>query len=156
MITIDEALLFNPLIHKGIYLGAIRRAVGGPREPSGTTHRYVKAARLLGASVERHTRGLSLSQRTDGSWDVITDKGTVHAEHVVNCAGLWAREIGRMVGIELPVLAMEDHYLIPEEIPDLVGPPREFVNTTDYAGEIYVRQERGGALMGTYEPQGVI
>src|SRR5258708_7777563 len=156
MISLEQALQFNPLIDPRHFIGALWRADGGHCDPSGTTHAYVKAARLLGASVERHTRVLSLSQHADGSWDVVTDKGTVRAEHVVNCAGLWAREIGRMVGIELPVLAMEHHYLITEDIPELVGRSREFVNTTDYAGEIYVRQERGGALMGTYEPQGVI
>jgi dimethylglycine dehydrogenase len=75
---------------------------------------------------------------------------------VVNCAGLWAREVGHMVGIELPVLAMEHHYLLTEDIPELQGRDREIVNTTDYAGEIYLRQERGGALIGTYEPHGVI
>ena len=58
-----------------------------------------------------------LSQRPDGSWDVATDKGSIHAEHVVNAGGLWAREIGRMVGIELPVLAMEHHYIVTEAIP---------------------------------------
>ena len=51
----------------------------------------------------------------------VTDKGTVHAEHVVNCAGLWAREVGQLVGIELPVLAMEHHYLLTEDIPELEG-----------------------------------
>ena len=61
-----------------------------------------------------------------------------------------------MVGIELPVLAMEHHYLITEDIPELAGREREIVNTTDYAGEIYMRQERGGALIGTYEPHGVV
>jgi dimethylglycine dehydrogenase len=61
-----------------------------------------------------------------------------------------------MVGIELPVLAMEHHYLITEDIPELAGRERELVNTTDYAGEIYMRQERGGALIGTYEPHGVV
>jgi len=80
----------------------------------------------------------------------------VRAEHVVNCAGLWAREVGHMVGIELPVLAMEHHYLITEDLPELAGLPREIVNTTDYAGEIYMRQERRGALIGTYEPHGVV
>ncbi len=85
----------------------------------------------------------------------MTDKGTVHAEHVVNCAGLWAREVGHMVGIELPVLAMEHHYLLTEDIPELAGREREIVNTTDYAGEIYLRQERGGVLIGTYEPHGI-
>jgi dimethylglycine dehydrogenase len=156
MITLEEASRLNPLIDTSHFIGALWRADGGHCDPSGTTHAYVKAARRLGAVVERFTRVLSLAQRTDGSWDVVTDKGTVHAEHVVNCAGLWAREIGHMVGIELPVLAMEHHYLITEDIAELQGRTQEIVNTTDYAGEIYMRQERGGALIGTYEPHGLI
>jgi dimethylglycine dehydrogenase len=156
MISLDEALEFNPLIDPRHFIGALWRADGGHCDPSGTTHAYVKAARQLGASVERFTRVLALKQRTDGSWDVVTDKGTIHTEHVVNCAGLWAREVGQMVGIELPVLAMEHHYLITEDIPELKGRDTELVNTTDYAGEIYVRQERGGVLIGTYEPHGVV
>jgi dimethylglycine dehydrogenase len=156
MISLEQALEYNPLIDPSHFIGALWRADGGHCDPSGTTNAYAKAARQLGASVERFTRVLSLSSRGDGSWDVVTDKGTVHAEHVVNCAGLWAREVGRMVGIELPVLAMEHHYLITEDLPELKGRAREIVNTTDYAGEIYVRQERGGALIGTYEPNGIV
>ncbi len=156
MISLEEAQRLNPLIDARYFIGALWRADGGHCDPSGTTQAYVKAARLLGASVERHTRVLSLQPRHDGSWDVVTDKGTVHAEHVVNCAGLWAREVGHMVGIELPVLAMEHHYLLTEDIPELQGREREIVNTTDYAGEIYMRQERGGALIGTYEPHGIV
>jgi dimethylglycine dehydrogenase len=156
MISLEEARRFNPLIDTRHFSGALWRADGGHCDPSGTTQAYVKAARMLGASVERFTRVQSLLQRSDGSWDVVTDKGTVHAEHVVNCGGLWAREIGHMVGIELPVLAMEHHYLLTEDIPELKGRDQEIVNTTDYAGEIYMRQERGGALIGTYEPHGVV
>ena len=156
MISLDEAKRLNPLIDTHYFMGALWRADGGHCDPSGTTHAYVKAARQLGATVERFTRVQSLAQRRDSSWDVITDKGSVHAEHIVNCAGLWAREVGHMVGIELPVLAMEHHYLLTEDIPELQGRDKEIVNTTDYAGEIYMRQERGGALIGTYEPQGVI
>jgi len=156
MISLEEARNFNPLIDASHFIGALWRADGGHCDPSGTTHAYVKAARQLGASVERFTRVLSLGQRRDGTWDVVTDKGTVHAEHVVNCAGLWAREIGHMVGIELPVLAMEHHYLLTEDLPELEGRENEIVNTTDYAGEIYLRQERGGALIGTYEPHGLV
>ena len=156
MISLEEAKRLNPLIDTRHFIGALWRADGGHCDPSGTTHAYVKAARNLGAAVERFTRVRSLGQRSDGSWDVVTDKGTVHAEHVVNCAGLWAREVGHMVGIELPVLAMEHHYLLTEDIPQLRGRDKEIVNTTDYAGEIYMRQERGGALIGTYEPHGVV
>jgi dimethylglycine dehydrogenase len=156
MIGLDEALEMNPLVDTRHFIGAMWRADGGHCDPSGTTHAYAKAARSLGAAIERFTRVQALQQRRDGTWDVITDKGTVHAEHVVNCAGLWAREVGHMVGVELPVLAMEHHYLLTEDIPELAGRKKEFVNTTDYSGEIYMRQERGGALMGTYEPHGIV
>lgn len=156
MISLARAQELNPLIDTRHFIGALWRADGGHCDPSGTTQAYVKAARQLGAAVERFTRVLSLEQRGDDSWDVITDKGTVHAEHVVNCAGLWAREVGHMVGIELPVLAMEHHYLITEDLDELAGREHEIVNTTDYAGEIYLRQERRGVLIGTYEPHGVI
>jgi dimethylglycine dehydrogenase len=156
MISLAEAQRLNPLIDTSHFIGALWRADGGHCDPSGTTHAYVKAAQQLGASVERFTRVLSLTPRPDGSWDVLTDKGTVHTEHVVNCAGLWAREVGHMVGIELPVLAMEHHYLITEDLPELAGREREIVNTTDYAGEIYLRQERRGVLIGTYEPHPIV
>lgn len=155
MISLEEAVHFNPLIDPRHFIGALWRADGGHCDPSGTTQAYVKAARTLGASVERFTRVTALEQRRDGTWNVVTDKGVIHAGHVVNCAGLWAREIGHLVGLELPVLAMEHHYLITEDIPELAGRTKEIVNTTDYAGEIYMRQERGGALIGTYEPDGI-
>lgn len=151
VISIEEAVRLNPLIDPQYFIGALWRADGGHCDPSGTTHAYAKAARTLGAEVNRFTRVLDLKQRVDGTWDVVTDKGTIHAEHVVNCAGLWAREIGRMVGVELPVLAMSHHYLLTEALPELEGQEREFVNTTDYSGEIYLRQEGRGALIGTYE-----
>jgi dimethylglycine dehydrogenase len=156
MISLKQAQEFNPLIDTGHFIGALWRADGGHCDPSGTTNAYLKAARMLGASVERFTRVLSLRQRRDGCWDLETDKGPVYAEHIVNCAGLWAREVGHMVGVELPVLAMEHHYLLTEDIPELAGRAQEIVNTTDYSGEIYMRQERGGALIGTYEPNGLI
>jgi len=156
MISLAQACDLNPLIDPSHFIGALWRADGGHCDPSGTTQAYVKAARKLGAAVERFTRVLALNPRRDGTWDVLTDKGSVHAEHVVNCAGLWAREVGQLVGIELPVLAMEHHYLLTEDIPELKGRDKEIVNTTDYLGEIYMRQERGGALIGTYEPHGIV
>src|SRR6202012_1104211 len=99
-------------------------------------------------------RVTDLKQRSDGSWDVITDSGNVHAEHVVNAGGLWAREVGRMVGLELPILAMEHQYLITEQIPALKG-QKEQVHCIDFEGEIYLREELGAMLMGTYERAGV-
>lgn len=151
MISVEEAVHRNCLIDGSHFIGALWRADGGHVDPWGTTQAYAAAAKLMGAGIERFTRVLSLDQRPDHSWDVVTDKGTIHAEHVVNCGGLWAREIGRMVGLELPVLAMEHHYIVTEPLPELADRDVEIVNTTDYSGEIYVRQEGKGALLGTYE-----
>jgi dimethylglycine dehydrogenase len=152
IISVAEAKRMNCLIDEQYFIGALWRADGGHCDPAGTTQAYAKSARLLGAEINRFTRVVELRQLPDASWHVVTDAGTIHAEHVINCGGLWAREIGRMVGLELPVQAMEHHYLLTEPIAELAGLEREIVNTTDYAGEIYLRQEGRGALIGTYEP----
>jgi dimethylglycine dehydrogenase len=151
IIPVAEARRRNVLIEEKYFTGALWRSDGGHVDPWGTTHAYAAAARKLGAEIHQYTKVTGLSQRPDGSWDVATDKGSIHAEHVVNAGGLWAREVGRMVGIELPVLAMEHHYIVTEAIPELEGLDREIINTTDFSGEIYVRQEGKGALLGTYE-----
>ena len=129
--------------------------VEGHVDPYGVTHAYAKAARKNGASYETHVMVESLSQTADCSWHVKTNKGTIIAEHVVNAAGLWAREVGRMVGLELPVLAMEHMYLLTEDMPEVAeinaSTGAEVLHTVDFDGEIYIRQERAGMLMGTYE-----
>ena len=98
---------------------------------------------------------MELNPTADGGWDVVTEKGTVKADMVVNAGGLWAREVGRMVGLELPLLAMEHHYLITEEVPEVKALDKELVHTIDFGGEIYMRQEHDGVVMGTYEQGGV-
>ena len=74
---------------------------------------------------------------------------------MVNAGGLWAREVGRMVGIELPVLAMEHIYLLTEEMPEVAAhvakTGHEMPMALDFGGEIYIRQEGGSMLLGTYE-----
>jgi dimethylglycine dehydrogenase len=99
--------------------GALYNPLEGHVDPSGVTQAYAKAARNLGAEVYRFTRVTELLQRPDGSWKVMTDKGDLVAEHVVNAAGLWAREVGRFAGLELPILAMEHQYLVTGEIPEV-------------------------------------
>jgi dimethylglycine dehydrogenase len=154
IISVDEAAKLFPLMDKRHFVGAMYDPIEGHVDPYGVTHAYAKSAQIGGAEIVRHTRVTDLKARADGSWDVITDKGNVHAEHVVNAAGLWAREVGRMVGLELPVLAMEHQYLITGDMPELAG-QKEQLHAIDFEGEIYLRQERGGMLMGTYERAGV-
>jgi dimethylglycine dehydrogenase len=154
IISAHEAAKLFPLMDEKHFLGAIYDPIEGHVDPYGVTHAYAKSAQLGGAQIVRHTRVTDLKPRPDGSWDVITDHGNVHAEHVVNAGGLWAREVGRMVGLELPVLAMEHQYLITEKIPAFVG-KKESLHAIDFEGEIYLREERGAMLVGTYERAGV-
>ena len=154
IISVDEAAKIFPLMEKKHFTGAMYDPIEGHVDPYGVTHAYAKSAQIGGADIVRHTRVTDLQHRQDGGWDVITDHGNVHAEHVVNAGGLWAREVGRMVGLELPVLAMEHQYLITGDMPELAGRPEQ-LHAIDFEGEIYLRQERGGMLMGTYERAGV-
>ncbi len=155
IITVDEAARIFPLMDKRHFVGALYNPLEGHVDPAGVTQAYAKAARNLGAEVYRFTRVSALAQRSDGAWSVTTDKGNLVAEHVVNAGGLWAREVGRFVGLELPVLAMEHQYLITGEIPEVVESPTEMLHVIDFDGEIYMRQEGRGMLIGTYEKHGV-
>jgi dimethylglycine dehydrogenase len=154
VVSAEEAAKLAPLMDKRHFTGALFDRIEGHVDPYGVTHAYARAAQLGGADIVRQTRVTDLKPRADGGWDVITDHGNVRCEHVVNAAGLWAREVGRMVGLELPVLAMEHQYIITEDLPELAGRP-EHIHVIDFEGEIYLRQERGGVLLGTYERAGV-
>ncbi|RWQ39822.1 MAG: FAD-dependent oxidoreductase [Mesorhizobium sp.] len=155
LITPSEAKAMFPLMDETNFVGAMWDPVEGHLDPSGTTHAYAKAARKLGAEIVLRNRVVELTQEVDGTWNVVTEQGTVKAEHVVNCGGLWAREIGRMVGVELPLLAMEHMYLLTEPMPEVEefnkSTGREMIGVMDFKGEIYTRQERNGILLGTYE-----
>ncbi len=155
LLSVDEAAERFPLMEKKYFVGALYDAVEGHIDPAGVTNAYAKAARVGGAEIYRHNRVTDLRLRPDGCWDVVTEKGTLEAEHVVNAGGLWAREVGRMVGLELPILAMEHQYLITEDMPEVVESKDEVLHAIDFEGEIYMRQERNGMLMGTYEKKGV-
>jgi len=154
-VSVDEAARLFPIMDKRYFVGALYDPIEGHGDPSGVTHAYAKAARVQGAEIYRFTRVTDLKPRPEGGWEVITDQGSLVAEHVVNAGGLWAREVGRMVGLELPILAMEHQYLITEEIPEVAASEKEMLHAIDFEGEIYMRQEGKGMLMGTYERAGV-
>jgi dimethylglycine dehydrogenase len=155
IISAREARELMPLLDDKYFVGALWDPIEGHLDPYGTTHAYAKSARIGGAEIYLHNRVTELRPATDGSWIVVTEQGTIHAEHVVNAGGLWAREIGRMVGLQLPVLAMEHHYILTEDMPEVAeinrATGKEVVHAIDFGGEIYVRQERQGMLLGTYE-----
>jgi len=140
-----------PIIDTSRVRGAIYDPREGHVDPYGATHAYAKAARLKGAEVYRHTRVMEITPGPSGTWHVVTDHGTIECEHVINAAGLWAREVGHMVGVELPLVPMEHHYLVTDEIPELQQMAQEVPGILDLDGEIYLRQEGKGMLLGVYE-----
>jgi len=132
-------------------IGALYDPLDGHLDPSGTTHAYAKAAKMGGAEIETHCKVEETNQRPDGTWDVVTENGTIHAEHVVNASGLWAREVAAMAGVYLPLLPMAHQYLVTDDIPEIYNRASEFPHVIDPGGESYLRQEGRGLCIGFYE-----
>ena len=151
-ISLEEVARLHPLIDPKRYIAALWDPLDGDIDPSGVTYAYAKAAKVHGASYHTHTPVIETNQRTDGSWDLVTEKGTINAEHIVNAGGLWAREVGLLSGLHLPVQPMEHHYLITEAIPEIEAREERLPAGIDYEGNMYFRQEGKGMLLGTYEP----
>ncbi len=151
-ISLEEVKKKNPLIDPSRYLLALWDPIDGEVDPSGVTYAFAKAAKIHGGKYYTHTVVKDTKQKEDGSWNVVTDKGNINAEIVINAGGLWAREVGILAGLNLPVQPMEHHYLITEAIPEIeaLGDQRLPIGT-DFEGNIYFRQEGKGMLLGTYE-----
>jgi dimethylglycine dehydrogenase len=151
LMTPEEIAERCPIIDvDGVY-GGLWADREGYIDCSAVVHAYAKAARNRGAEVIEHNRVVELNQRPDGTWDVVTEQGTIHAEHVVNAAGLWAKQVGRMVGWEAPVSPLAHHYLVTEAIPELAEFDGEIPMMIDLEGFTYMRPELDGILMGIYE-----
>ncbi len=140
-----------PIVDTTGILGGLWDPNDGYLDPYGTTHAFAAAARKRGAEVVLRNAVLELHPRADGGWTVVTEKGTLQADHVVNAAGLWAKQVGLMAGTDLPVAPMEHHYLITEPIAELAALSREIPTVVDLEGFTYARQEGQGLLLGVYE-----
>ena len=147
----EEIRRLSPITNTDGVIGALYDPLDGHLDPSGTTHAYARAAKIQGAEIYLRNKVEALKPRSDGSWEVLTEQGAIIAEHVVNAAGLWARELGRMVGVELPLHPMEHQYLVTEEIPEVLARDSELPHVMDPTGESYLRQEGQGLVIGFYE-----
>jgi dimethylglycine dehydrogenase len=150
LMTPQQAQERCPIMSTEGVLGAMWADREGYVDTTGTVHAYAIAAKKRGASYFEHTKVEELNQTADG-WQVVTDKGTITCEHVVNAAGLWAKQVGRMAGIELPVSPLKHHYLISDTIPEIEALDFEVPMTVDLEGFTYMRQDQKGLLLGIYE-----
>ena len=150
LVTPEEAGELCPVMSTDGILGGMWADREGYIDTTGTVHAYTGAARKYGAQVIENNRVLELTQTAEG-WNVVTEQGTVSCEHVVNAAGLWAKQVGRMAGIELPVSPLSHHYLLTESIPEIEVLNKELPLVVDLEGFTYMRQDQHGMLLGIYE-----
>ncbi len=123
----------------------------GHADPSGLTHAMARAATNLGASIERHNRVIDINLLANGEWEVITEKGRVVAEVVVNAAGCFARQVSQMVGSDMPLVNMEHHYIVTGNIAEFEDSDIELPVIRDPRASAYIRQEQKSGLIGIYE-----
>jgi dimethylglycine dehydrogenase len=123
----------------------------GHADPSGLTNAMARAATNLGASIERHNRVIDINLMPSGEWEVITEKGRVVAEVVVNAAGCFARQVSQMVGSDMPLVNMEHHYVVTGNVPEFVESDVELPVIRDPRASAYIRQEQKSGLIGIYE-----
>ncbi|NGM46265.1 FAD-dependent oxidoreductase [Rhodobacter sp. SGA-6-6] len=124
---------------------------GGNVDPSGVTQAYAAGARARGAEIHRFTPVTATERQPDGSWIVRTEKGEIRTPWVINAAGLWAREVGAMAGLALPLIPTEHQYFVTETIGEIAALDRRLPSVADRDGEYYLRQEGQGLLVGAYE-----
>jgi dimethylglycine dehydrogenase len=144
-----------PLCNVEGILGAIQHPEDGYIQPADLTQALARGARERGAEINRHTTVTALERLPSGEWKVSTDKGDVTCEHVVSATGNFARQTGRMVGINVPVIPVEHQYIVTEAHPEIVKrkaqglPEMGILRESDSSW--YMREEAGGLLLGPYE-----
>jgi dimethylglycine dehydrogenase len=151
LVTPEQIVEMCPLVDPRGLKGGLHDEHEGYVDAHGATHAFAIAARKRGADIILRNRVLGLEPRADGQWELLTEQGRIVAEHVVNAAGLWARRVGRMVGVDLPVVPMSHHYLVTDDVPVLAGLGRECASVTDLEGFTYLQPLGKGALLGVYE-----
>ena len=150
VVTPGEAGRRWPLMRTDDLVGALWLPRDGRTNPIDTTLALAKGARQGGATILENTPVTSIRVKNNRVVGVSTARGDVACEVVVNCAGMWAREVGRMAGVTVPLHASEHFYIVTEP---MAGVASDLPVLRDTDGYIYVREEVGGLLMGGFEPE---
>ena len=150
----DEVRELWPLCNIDGLVGAIRHPDDGYIQPADLTQALARGARAKGAEIVRKTRVTAI-ERQGGDWLVRTAAGDIRCEHVVSATGSYARATGAMVGLDVPVLPVEHQFIVTEPHPEVVArheagrPEMGVLRESD--GSWYLREERGGFILGPYE-----
>ncbi|CAN5457169.1 FAD-dependent oxidoreductase [soil metagenome] len=154
-LTAEQVKEIWPMANVEGVLGAIQHPDDGYVQPADLTQALARGARTRGATIERNTTVLAITQLPSGEWLVQTDKGDITCEHVVSATGNFARRTGAMVGLDIPVIPVEHQYIVTEQHPEIVArkaaglPEMGVLRESD--ASYYMREEGGGLLLGPYE-----
>ena len=149
VLTPQEARERHPLIDLKDVVGGIFIPSDGQADPANIAQALAKGARLSGVRIFENTKVTGILQEKGRATGVTTDKGSIGADYVVNCAGLWGREIGRMAGVNVPLMACEHFYVVTDANPEI---PRNLpvLRVPDECA--YAKEDAGKLLVGFFEP----
>ncbi len=154
IISKDEAREIHPLMNFDAARIIVSTPNDGHVDPSSVAMPLSQLARANGASISRFNRVIEINLLPSGEWQVVTEQGTVIAEHVVNAAGCFAVEVGAMVGVTLPIVNLEHQYLVTDNHSALKQLDSELPVCRDSYCAAYLRQEGNGLIIGPYETWG--
>jgi dimethylglycine dehydrogenase len=153
-VTPTEIARLHPLMNVEGLLGGLYWPDDGDVDPSSITLAMSIGAKKLGAEINTHTRVTGIDRKPNDEWVVHTDKGDVTCEYVVNAAGLWAPEVARMAGLEIPSIAIEHTHILFEAIDAVKNRKTPLPLVRDPDRSIYIRQEMDSLILGMYEKKG--
>jgi dimethylglycine dehydrogenase len=154
-LTPEEIKSIWPLCETEGILGAIQHPEDGYIQPADLTQALARGARDNGAEINRQTTVIAIEPTRGGEWKVVTDKGEIVCEHVISASGNFARQTGRMVGLNVPVIPVQHQYIVTEPHPAIRArkarglPEMGVLRESDSSW--YMREEAGGLLLGPYE-----
>ncbi len=151
LIDAAEAKRRNPLLEIDGVLAALWDELDGDIDPAQLCQALAARSRKAGAGIYRNTPVTGLSQKPNGEWLVTTENGAINAEHIVVAAGYRVNEVGALMGIQYPVIAMEHMYFVTDDIPELVARETRVPMVRCPRDTFYMRQEKNGLLLGIYE-----
>ena len=149
VITPKEAVGMHSLLNIDDLEGAVFLPKDGQTNPIDVTQALAKGAKMGGARIFEGIKVSGIQSRKGRVTGVNTDQGDITSEIVVNCAGLWGREVGLMAGVNVPLFAAEHFYIVTDEI----GLPSNLPVLRDPNGWIYAKEDAGKMLVGSFEPK---
>jgi sarcosine oxidase, subunit beta len=152
LLTPEEAAPLAPGLETDGVIGATYCARDGIADPNGVTMGFAKAAQAAGAEIYRDTEVTGIAVESDRVTSVKTTRGTISTRTVVNAAGPYARDVGKMVGLDLPVLPFRRHIFITEPLASDRRVPASRIMVIDFESTFYFHREGAGILFGMSDP----